>query len=71
MRDMKDFFCLKEREHFYIDPQQDAALYFGRHELESRLAARGGSGRFGGGQKCVVYGLGKRKGLLQFLAIPC
>lgn len=37
MKDMKDFFCLREREHFYIDPQQDAALYFGRHELESRL----------------------------------
>jgi hypothetical protein len=34
---MKDFFCLKAREHFYIDPQQDANLYFGRHELESRL----------------------------------
>ncbi len=35
------------------------------------LAARGASGRFGGGQKCVVDGLGKRKGLPQVLAIPC
>jgi hypothetical protein len=35
------------------------------------LAARGRSGCFGGGQKCVVYGRGKRKGLLQVLAMPC
>lgn len=34
---MKDYFCLREREHFYIDPQQDAGLYFGRHQLESIL----------------------------------
>jgi hypothetical protein len=40
--------------------------------LESySLAARGRSGCFGGGQKCVVYGRGKRKGLLQVLAMPC
>jgi ABC-type enterochelin transport system substrate-binding protein len=36
-----------------------------------RLAARGGSGRFGGGQKSVVYGLGERTGLLQVLKVTC
>ena len=35
------------------------------------LAARGGSGRFGGGQKSVVYGLGERTGLLQVLKVTC
>jgi predicted alpha-1,2-mannosidase len=35
------------------------------------LAARGGSGCFGGGQKCVVHGRGKGKGLLQVLSTPC
>lgn len=37
MEEMKEWFCLNEREHFYIDPESDAALYFGRHELEERL----------------------------------
>jgi len=37
MEDMRERFCLREREHFYIDPEQDAGLYFGRHELQSQL----------------------------------
>lgn len=34
---MKEWFCLKEKDYFYIDPQEDAPVYFGRQELQQRL----------------------------------
>lgn len=34
---MKEWFCLKEKDYFYIDPQEDAPVYFGRQELHQRL----------------------------------
>ena len=50
----KDWFCLKNRESFTIDPKinsSDARFYFGRAPLEARLKLEAAKKRLGWGDR--------------------
>ena len=58
--DFRDWFCLKDRDSFTIDPQitpDDARFYFGREEIKSQLKAQVRRGFVDPGvPKIVIYG---------------